>query len=116
MKIYVAARIFEIEKVRYIYRLLEKSGHQIAADWTYHKNIKPYDKHPKFAKDYAEEDMDGVKNCDIFILLTSEETGSGNAGELGAAILSFLLRGKPKIYVVGSHMGKNFFYFHPTVN
>ncbi len=115
MKIYVAGRMSERDEVKRIYALLKKSGHEISVDWTWHKNIKPYDKNSKVARDYSIEDMDGVIDCDIFILLTSESPGSGSAGELGAAILSQIKLGKPKIYVVGQYMGNNFFYFHPTV-
>jgi hypothetical protein len=55
-------------------------------------------------------------DADVFVLLTSDQTGSGSAGELGAAIASQMLSNKPQIYVVGQQMGNNCFYFHPTVN
>ena len=50
MKIYVAARMFEKNEVLRIYKLLRKKGHEISVDWTWHKNIKPYDKNSKIAK------------------------------------------------------------------
>jgi hypothetical protein len=115
MKIYVAARMFEAEEVKRIYHMFEKKGHEISADWTWHKNIKPYDKNQKTAKQYAIEDMNGVVDSDVFILLTSEFPGAGSSGELGAAIMSNIKLGKPKIYVVGKDIGNNFFYFHPSV-
>lgn len=115
MKFYIAARFTEKEHVREIYRFLKDKGHEITADWTLHKTIKPYDENSAIAKDYAVEDMNGVIDADVFVLVTSENTGSGSAGELGAAILSKIKSGKPKIFVIGEHMGNNFFYFHPTV-
>jgi len=115
VKFYIAARFTEKDKVRGIYQLLKKNGHQITADWTLHKPIKPYDKNAEIARDYALEDMNGVIDCDVFVLIASEDTGTGSAGELGAAILSQAKLGKPKIYVIGEYMGNNFFYFHPTV-
>jgi hypothetical protein len=115
MKFYVAARFTEKGQVKKIYKHLQEKGHEITADWTLHKTIKPYDKNAAIAKSYAIEDMNGVINADVFILLTSEHTGAGSAGELGAAILSQVKTGKPKIYVVGMRMDNNFFYFHPAV-
>lgn len=116
MKIYVAARFFEKEKVREIYSQLEKMGHTIIADWTKHKNSKPYDKNPDICREYSIEDFNGVKNCDVFIFLTSKETGSGSSVELGSAIALYETGRKPKIYIVGKDLGYNVFYFHPSVN
>ncbi len=116
MKIYVAVRFHEREKVKEIYKLLQEKGHELSADWTWHINSKPYSDNPKRSQGYSIEDMDGVKNCDVFILLTNELTGAGTSAELGGAIMSRLLAGKPKVYVVGKHIGNNMFYFHPSVN
>jgi hypothetical protein len=115
MKVYVAARFYEKRKVRQIYKKLKAKGHTITTDWTIHKDYNPQDKHPEKAIAFAIADIDGVKNCDVLIMLTSEVIGPGSSGELGAGILSHLLTGKPKIYVVGKHMDKNLFYFHPSV-
>jgi len=115
MKFYIAARFAQKAKVRKLYKVLKCKGHSITTDWTLHKNLKPYDENGEIAKEYAIEDMNGVINSDVFIFITSEITGSGSAGELGAAILSQVKLGKPKIYVVGKHMGNNLFYFHPAV-
>ena len=85
-------------------------------DWTTHKNVKPYDSHPTQAGDYAEEDMAGVLNSDVFVLFTSAEAGSGVSAELGGAIAGKLLTGKPKIYVVGENLHTNAFFFHPAID
>ncbi len=115
MKVYIAARFFEKNKVREIYKQLTDKGHTISADWTVHLNAKPYDKNRELSRDYAIEDINGVKDCDIFILITSEEIGAGTSTELGAAIMSHITRGKPKIYIVGEYISKNFCFFHPSV-
>jgi hypothetical protein len=115
MNVYVVARFYEKDEVRRIYKLLRAKGHAIATDWTLHKNIKPYTDHPGIARDYSIEDIDGVKNCDVFIMLTSQEIGSGSSTELGAAIIMQSFTSKPKIYIVGPHFAQNFAYFHPAV-
>ncbi len=60
--------------------------------------------------------MDGVRNCDVFILITDKGKGSKCYVELGAAILLNLLQEKPKIYIVGEQNSESIFYFHPCVN
>ena len=115
MKVYVAARFYEKEIVLDTYKKLKKLGHIITADWTPHKNIKPYSKNPDIAKDYAIEDIVGVKDCDVFILILGDQAGTGTSSELGAAIMSQLLNKKPKIYVVGEYLDQNFCFYHPSV-
>jgi nucleoside 2-deoxyribosyltransferase len=116
MKVYIAARFFDKEKVKEIYKRLRKDGHEISADWTWHINSKPYSDNPERCRDYSMEDLNGVFDCDIFILLTNEEAGAGTSTELGAAIALSATSKKPKIYVVGEDIGNNMFYFHPSVN
>jgi hypothetical protein len=115
MKIYVAARFTEKETVLNLYNRLQKLGHVITADWTVHKNVKPYDENPDITGDYSQEDADGVLAADVFLLLTSPEPGSGVSAELGAAIASRQLTGKPLIYVAGEHLATNAFFYHPLV-
>lgn len=115
MKIYIAAKFKDKEKVKKLNKLFKKKGYELSGDWTDHVQVKPYDKEPKRSKTYAIKDINASKNCDVFILLTNEAGGTGMSTELGAAIASHLLMKKPKIYVVGKHMGVNMFYFHPSV-
>lgn len=114
MKIYIASRTSERNIVKKLSKLFVSEGHQIL-DWTWHKNIKPYNKNKKVAKDYAIEDIENIKNCDIFILLANKNPGTGSTTELGAAIASNLINKSPKIYVVGKSIDKNLFYFYPSV-
>ncbi|MFA4820399.1 MAG: hypothetical protein WC613_05590 [Candidatus Aenigmatarchaeota archaeon] len=57
--------------------------------------------------------MDGVLDSDVFIFLASGDS-TGHKVELGAAIASRLLRGKPKIYMVCDR--ESIFHFHPAIN
>ncbi len=115
MKIYVAARFGKKEEVRKLYRLLEEYGHVITLDWTLHKPVKPYEKNQETTRQYAIEDIEGVKSCDVFILL-SDAGGTGMYVELGAAVILNVMFGKPKIYIVGDHLSRSLFYYHPSVN
>ncbi|MEK9207501.1 MAG: hypothetical protein AAB922_03405 [Patescibacteria group bacterium] len=61
------------------------------------------------------KDMDGVRNSDIFVLLTNED-GIGMYVELGMAIMSKIHKGKPRrVYVIGNKLGRSMFFFHPSV-
>jgi hypothetical protein len=115
MRIYVAARFTEKETVLKLYDRLQQLGHEITADWTTHKNVKPYDKNPEIAGVYSKEDAEGVLTADVFLLLTSPEPGAGVSAELGVAIASRQLTGKPMIYVAGGHLETNAFFYHPAV-
>ncbi len=114
MKWYIAARFDEKEKVREIHQLLAVYGHTITSDWTVHLPIKPYDHHERESREYSLADIDGVRESDIFVLL-SDDAGTGMYVELGTAIASHLTFGKPLIYVVGEHSSRSMFYFHPSV-
>lgn len=115
MKIYIAARFNKKQETLNLYEQFRKLGHEIIADWTLHKPIKPYENNPELSRDYSIEDIDAAGNCDIFILITDED-GTGMYIELGAAISSNLAYGKPKIYIIGEHTSRSMFYFHPSVN
>jgi len=113
MKFYIATRFERREEVKQIIEKLAKKGHSASLDWTEHKPTKPYAQNKDLAKEYAIDDIKGVRNCDVFVLLT-DEAGAGMYVELGAAMASNLEFGKPKIFVVGRHDSSNFFY-HPVV-
>lgn len=115
MKIYIAARFDKKQEVLNLYKRFQELGHEIIADWTLHKPIKPYENNPETAREYSIEDIDAARNCDIFILMT-DEAGTGMYIELGAAISSNLEHEKPKIYVIGEHTSRSMFYFHLSVN
>ena len=114
MKFYIASRFDKKPEVLELHKYLREKGHEILADWTGHKFVKPYDKNEELAGEYAANDINGAKDCDVFVVL-SDDGGTGMYVELGAAIASNLLRGKPKIYVIGEHPSRSMFYYHPSV-
>jgi len=82
MKIYVAGKWKEREKVRSIMDMLEARGHIITCDWTKHtlpenieldrahkekSFIKDYNWAKNGHKTYAKEDLNGVRTCDVLV-------------------------------------------------
>jgi hypothetical protein len=114
MKIYIASRFDKKDAIQNLQKVLSDNGHTISADWTRHKRIKPYEENRDLAKEFSMEYMEGVKNSDIFILIT-DDAGKGMYTELGAAIMLNTLFGKPEIYVIGEHISNTIFFFHPAV-
>ncbi len=115
MKIYIASRFHKKEEVKKLYKLFRDKGYEISSDWTLHKRIKPYKKNQKIASQYATEDVNGVKNSDIFIMI-NDNAGTGLYTELGVAIASYIEFSKPKIYIIGSYKDSSMFHFHPSIN
>ncbi len=115
MKIYVAARFHEKERVKKIQEQLKKFGHEITLDWTQCTTQKPYDSNQEDAQECARHAIFGVQEAEIFIFLTNSEIGAGSSAELGAALISNELRGFPAIYAVGSHRENNICLYHPAI-
>ena len=115
MKIYVAARFHEKERVKKIYTELQNKGHSITTDWTVCQTKQPYSKNFEDARACALHTIQGVKDCEVFIFLTNPEIGAGSSAELGAALLSNTLIKAPRIYVVGPYIDNNFCFYHPAI-
>ena len=113
-KIYISARFNEKDNVNELSKKLSQLGYDIISTWISHKSIKPYEENQELSRDYSIEDINNSAQCDYFILLTSE-AGTGMYVELGSAIFSSIVNGKPKIDVVGEHINRSMFYFHPKV-
>ncbi|MBU3957380.1 hypothetical protein KKI19_03870 [Patescibacteria group bacterium] len=112
LKFYIASSFSEKEKIRKLMDKIEKKGHKIAFDWTTHQSIKPYEKKIKLAAKYAKEDIEGVKDCDIFVMVPSKEGGSTQFAELGVAIVMERVK---RIFVVGPYNNRSMSFFHPKV-
>lgn len=114
MKIYIAGRTTQREEVKRYNDIFAKMG-LIVLDWTLNKNTKPYLEHPDLVKKYSISDLNHVRECDVFVMLLNEVPGTGQTTELGAAIISNSFHKKKRIYIVGEHLDKNMFYFHPSI-
>lgn len=119
LKIYVAARFGEKDKVRQIYERLEKLGYEISSKWTEHEenwtlsergqNI--YGSNPEYARSLSIKDLKGVIDCDVFMLLHTQEGGQGKFIEYGAALAS----GKYCVIVNPTYVDDCMFFYCPKV-
>lgn len=116
MKAYVTGRFHDKENIRAIYKMLLAHGHTITLDWTTYPHLKPYFNNPDDSEKAALMCISAIAESDIFIFLTHPEVAGGSSVELGAAILSYEVRGKPIIYMVGQYNTQVLFYYHPAVN
>lgn len=104
MKIYVAGKWEERQIIRKIHDSLVSGGHSITCDWTNHTEHS-------HAKDYAVEDIEGVKQCDLLIAyMYNEYAYKGVWAEIGAA----LVLDKPVI-ILGNMANTGIFSHHPLV-
>lgn len=117
MKFYVAAFIEEKSRVQTLYKRLIDLGHTITVDWTDELGLfeEDRDRHAKQVEEIAVRDMEGVREAEVFILLSEPTEGRSKYAELGAAIMSHLERGKPKTYVLGEEAYQSVFFYHPSV-
>lgn len=114
LKVYVAAKFEKKASVQYIYKKILERGHVIAYDWTTHKPIKPYERNEDTARIYSNNELNGIRDCDIFIYL-AEDFGTTLPMEFGAALAYAKTTGKPKIYVVGEFNNKSPWFFNELV-
>lgn len=117
MRFYIAAFVGEMDRVRSIQQELRELGHEIAVDWTLYEGVayKERDRRPEQVREIAVRDMQGVRDSDVFVLLAEPPDGRARYAELGAAIMSAIEKGRPRIYVLGEHTRYSVFFYHPTV-
>src|SRR3989344_7711923 len=114
MKFYIASRYNKKGQVEEIQEILKQKGHEISFDWTRIETFRPYNQNKDKVKEISNKNIEGVKNSDVFILIT-DAGGTDMYVELGIALYNLLEKGKPKIYVLGDYLDKSSFYFHPLV-
>ena len=108
MKLFVADRWTDRERAHEVMRRLQVIGHSITRDWTV---FEAADSDVKCLREYSIGDLDGVRECDVFILLADQDFQfRGAYAELGAAIAY----GKPCI-IVGIFADKCIHSHHPLV-
>lgn len=90
MKIYVAAGRSLIDDAERLIDKLTRGGHAITYDWTKAVRSNPPDDQCTYTVliDECSRDIDGVIECDQFVLLAPKEGGTGCWVELGMALLA----------------------------
>lgn len=112
LKFYIAGSFSERQEIRGLMDRIEEMGYEIITDWTTHLPIKPYEDNLELANQYADEDIRGAADCDIFILKPAKEGGGTQFAELGAAIDSEKVK---RIFVVGPHNKRSVVFFHSRI-
>jgi len=117
MKFYISSLFSEKERVREIYKEIVSRGHEITYDWTKHEGVTIVERDEKIdiVQQYAINDVNAVKDSDVFVILTEPLGGRTQYAELGVAIMSHMVYGKPLIYAVGKETNQVTFYYHPCV-
>lgn len=110
MRIYVAGRTDNISEVRMVQKACTVAGHEITHDWT-----QIVDEVGGAARDdvvskerqrgFAEADLEGVGDCDIFIMVASPKL-CGTLIEFGAAAVLDKL-----VWILG-HPERHSVFFH----
>lgn len=108
MKVFVAGRWSDRERIREIMSLVQALGHTITRDWT---AIAVADDDMAGHREIALGDLEGVRQAEIFIFVADQDfQWRGAYAELGAAIAL----GKP-CYIIGDYADKCIYVYHPLV-
>ena len=113
-KVYVAGKFEQKDEVIKIQKQLINSGYKISYDWTTHVGIKPYEQNQDQARLYSENEINAIAESDIFIYLT-QEYGTTNKMEFGAAVMKKALGNDIQIFAMGEFNNKSPWYFNSYV-
>lgn len=118
MRIFVSAQLDDRAAVEEFQDRCRSLGHSVTQDWLNDGEVIP----PGFAKSaesagrVARDDIVGVLDADVFVILTSnEKPGKGMCVELGAALARAELGSLRYVFAVGSMNHETIFYWHPLV-
>ena len=77
MKFYIAFGIKNKNNVKKIFDQLKNMGHEVTADWTLTDDIPEdaRDQKSEYVRSIAKRDFEGIRECDIFALLSDPEEG-----------------------------------------
>ncbi len=114
MKFYIASRTKHRKLIEEIRKQVVRKGYEFISTWVDEGEIIPYENNVSASSERAEQCVRDSSGCDVFVLI-SDDSGSGMYTELGVALLSNINSGKPKIYVIGDHINRSAFFFHPSV-
>ena len=117
MRFYIASYVGERQRTQEIQNRLRSLGHEITVDWTAFPGVASDERNtrPDDVTAIAVRDLNGILEAEVFILLAGVPDGRAKYAELGAAIMSAVQTGKPRIYVLGQDPVYSVFFFHPTV-
>ena len=109
MKFYIAGRTKAVPEIRRMTKILVDLGHEVSHDWTQLDcdMARPYP--AAKACQIAQDDLSGVKNADVFIIV-SDEAGTGMYVELGVALAQ-----GATVYALGEYNDITVFHYLPTV-
>jgi nucleoside 2-deoxyribosyltransferase len=110
MKFYIASRTEQIPNVQKMFKLLLDKGQEVVFDWTQIEQVnRPYSNHFIRTRKMANEEINAIKNADIFIII-GDKAGTGMYVEMGAALAS-----NTKVYAIGEYNDITVFHFHENV-
>ncbi len=124
-RFYIAGKIESMESVKILRDALVGYGWEITYDWTTHGSVRSGpNADPALLGPVCESELNGVLAADVVVVLLPG--GRGTHAELGAALASWELRGKPSWLVVCAPPGSEallggdeettVFYHHPRVD
>lgn len=114
MNVYVASKFENTAGVRKAQELLVNLGHYVTHDWTFEDaSNKTGEERERYLRLCAHKDLDGVKNCDVILLINYLKC-AGAFTELGIA----LGLGKHVVVVDGykDDLPRNIFFYLPQVH
>lgn len=115
MKFYVTGRSNNYEKVKEVFKKLKENGHEIVFEWTELPIVKPYNEHADEAASFAKQSVDGMVEADVYIIFAHED-GNGVYTELGSALASNVIKGKPRVLAIGLEVQWSaMFNYHPSI-
>jgi hypothetical protein len=117
LKFYVASSIRNKEQVQRVFAFLSERGHQVTTDWTLTDDIPEAEREARrdYIRTLAKRDFEGIRECDVFVMLSEPAEGRSMYVELGVALASYEACGTPAPFVVGIRNNQSVFYFHPAV-
>lgn len=103
-KIYCAGKFEDKTRIKNIMAVLEKMGYIVTVDWTIHTD-------PTKAEEYSIEDVQGVRDCDLFIGIFNMDgvQYKGALVEMGVAL------GLRKMIIYVGKEDISIFAHHPLV-
>jgi hypothetical protein len=117
LRFYVASSIKNKEKVQEVFDFLSNRGHQVTTDWTLTDDIPEEERDTRrdYIRTLAKRDFEGIRESDVFVMLSEPSEGRSMYVELGVALASHDAIGRPAVFVLGSRNNESVFYFLSSV-